>query len=124
VFAPIGAYVSLGVTPGELGESIDPPQAVRAFVTGKPARFASVLHIDHFGNIITDIRPEQGYRPSGVTIRGKAVRRWIRTYQEAPAKTVRLILGSTGLVELIEKNGNAAKSLKVRAGAQLGVTWS
>jgi hypothetical protein len=124
VFAPIGAYVSLGVTPGELGEPIHPPQAVKTFVTGKPARFASVLHIDHFGNIITDIRPSEGNRPAGVLVRRKTVRRWTGNYQEAPSGTVCLIMGSSGLVELVLKNGNAAETLSVQTGARLGVAWS
>jgi S-adenosylmethionine hydrolase len=124
IFAPIAAYVSLGVKPRELGDSIDPPQAVRKFVTRKPSRSASVLHIDHFGNIITDIRPEEGHRPSAVKIRGKTVRHWLRNYHEAPEKTVCLILGSSGLVELVRKNGSAAASLKTSPGEPIGVTWT
>lgn len=123
VFAPVGAYLLLGVTPMELGDRIDAPKAQSSFVT-KPARFASVLHVDHFGNIITDLRPTEGEHPASLSVRGKAVRRWIRNYQDGPANMICMVMGSSGLVELVLKNGSAAAHLKLAPGAKLGVYWS
>jgi len=123
VFAPIGAYVSLGVLPDELGENIEAPPVHNTFVTGKPERIGLVLHIDHFGNIITNIRSTDGNRPASVSIGGKLVRRWIENYQEAPAKTPCLIIGSSGLVELVVKNDHAGRRLHARSGERLGVLW-
>ncbi len=123
VFAPIGAFVSLGVAASELGERIDPPRAQSMFVTGRPERFASILHIDHFGNIVTDIRPA-GNRLTGISIKGKTIRRWTSNYREARVGSPCLIMGSSGLVELILKDGHAAKRLHARCGERLGVTWA
>lgn len=124
VFAPVGAYLLRGVSPMELGERIDAPKPQSSFVTGKQAGFASVLHIDHFGNIITNIRPTEDDRPTDLSVRGKTVRQWIRNYQEGPENKICMIMGSSGLVELVRKNGSAAAHLKLAPGARLGVHWS
>ncbi|MEX2116126.1 MAG: SAM-dependent chlorinase/fluorinase [Bacteroidota bacterium] len=124
VFAPVGAFLSLGVSPGQLGEPIDPPIVQSSFVTGKPQRLASILHIDHFGNIITDIRPAGGSRPNGISIKGKIIRRWTSNYREAKPGSPSLIMGSSGLVEIVLKDGHAAKRLHARPGERLKVLWS
>jgi len=123
VFAPVGAYISLGVLPEELGKKIKAPRIQSTFVTAKSERFGSVLHVDHFGNVISNIRPTDGNRPASVSIGGKVVRRWIKNYQEAPAKIPCVIIGSSGLVELVVKNDHAGRRLHARSGARLGVLW-
>lgn len=124
VFAPVAAYVSLGVPPQELGEMIEPPIPKYAFVTDRFQRKASILHVDHFGNIITDVRPRENQRPKGISfLRKNVVRHWARNYQEAPPGIPFLIIGSTGLLEVSIKNDNAAQSLKVRAGMPINVLW-
>lgn len=124
VFAPIAAYVSLGVTPQELGEMIEPPLPKDAFVTKRSERRASILHIDHFGNIITDVRPGENRRPKGISfLRKKVIRHWARNYKEAPSGVPFLIVGSSGLLEVSLKNDHAARKLKVRAGMPVNVLW-
>ncbi|MEX1138715.1 MAG: SAM-dependent chlorinase/fluorinase [Bacteroidota bacterium] len=124
VFAPIGAFVSLGVPPEEFGKKSDVPLPQNKFVSAKRARFASILHIDRFGNIITDVRPTPKNLPKGLSISGKSIRRWVRTYEEAPSGSPCLIIGSSGLLEVCVKNDHAAKKLKARTGSPIRVLWA
>lgn len=62
VFAPAAAHVAAGVDPGELGPEVDPARLVRlerpaARVDGERV-LASVVAVDHFGNLALDLRPE------------------------------------------------------------------
>ena len=62
VFAPAAAHVAAGVDPGELGPELDPARLVRlerpaARVDGERV-LASVVAVDHFGNLALDLRPE------------------------------------------------------------------
>lgn len=124
VFAPVAAYVSRGVAPQELGEMIEPPRSADAFVTEPSERTGSILHIDHFGNIITDVRPVGTKRPMGISlIRKMTIRRWARNYEEAPSGIPFLIIGSSGLLEISLKNDHAARKLKARAGMSINVLW-
>jgi S-adenosylmethionine hydrolase len=60
VFAPAAAHLAAGVDPGELGPEVDPERLVRleragARVDGGRVR-ASVVAVDHFGNLALDLR--------------------------------------------------------------------
>ena len=60
VFAPAAAHLAAGVDPGELGPELDPAGLVRlerpaARVDGDRA-LASVVAVDHFGNLALDLR--------------------------------------------------------------------
>src|SRR5205823_10417194 len=61
IFAPVGAYLALGTTTilPELGPALDPTTLKRLEV-GQPTWHGStieahIIHVDHFGNLITDI---------------------------------------------------------------------
>src|SRR5207253_6827905 len=60
IFAPAGAHLARGVALHELGTPID-PAALRRLDVGSPVRQGSrieahILHVDHFGNLITGIQ--------------------------------------------------------------------
>jgi S-adenosylmethionine hydrolase len=62
VFSPAAAHLAAGVDPAELGPAVDPGRLVRleratARVDGDRAR-ASVVAVDHFGNLALDLRRE------------------------------------------------------------------
>jgi len=122
IFAPVASYLALGVSPRELGDPCPAPSR-KNFFCMKPGKTASVLHVDHFGNIITDVRGEDA-QPATVSLKGRKLGRWIKSYAEAPDRVPCLICGSSGLIEIITKNGNAARMLKVKSGAPLRVSWT
>jgi S-adenosyl-L-methionine hydrolase (adenosine-forming) len=71
VFAPAAAHLAAGVDPGELGPELDPAELVRlerpaARVDGDRA-LASVVAVDHFGNLALDLR-RQDLEGAGVAV--------------------------------------------------------
>jgi len=118
VFAPAAAHLSLGVPIGELGERLDtitalPPLRARRAPDG--VLHGRVVHIDRFGNAITDIRaddlPAQEF---AVEAAGRRVPGLVRTYAEATVLSA--LVGSSGYLELALRSGNAARELGLDIG--------
>lgn len=124
VFAPIAAHLVSGVRPERLGKPTRAPVPALKFVAGRAARFASVLHVDRFGNIVTDLRIDRIGTLKELRSGRGVVGRWVRTYAEAPARTPCLIIGSSGLVEVAIRNGNAAAKLNWKTGTKLSIRWT
>ena len=127
IFAPVAAYLSKGMKMSALGPKIKAPLWPNPFVMGKSdATRPVILHIDHFGNIITNIRAEQqkALEIKTVAIGNSLVSRWVRYYEETPDRTPALIAGSSGLIEIIVKRDNAAKLLGVTIGTPISIYWA
>lgn len=118
VFAPAAAHLSLGVEPQALGEQLDtilafPPLRARRCPNGSLQ--AQVVHIDRFGNVVTDVRAED--LPSGrftVELAGQLVPGPVRTYAEATGLAA--LVGSSGYLEVALPSGNAAQALGIDIG--------
>jgi len=118
VFAPVAAHISLGVALPELGEAVEeafvlPP--FRALRRPDGSLAGRVVHVDAFGNLITDVRGED--LPPGeitVEVRGRPIKGLRRTY----AKGIGLmaLVGSSGYLEVALPGGSAA----AETGADIG----
>ena len=121
VFAPAAAHLSLGVPPEELGE---PVETVLAFPLLRARRCADgslqgqVVHIDRFGNVVTDVRAGD-LRQGAFTVElaGQQVPGPVRTYAEATGLAA--IVGSAGYLEIALPNGSAADALRVDIGDEV-----
>ncbi len=114
IFAPVAAYCARGVSLEEIGTpaSLRPPDSPFV-IPGKKGGVPVILHIDRFGNIVTNIRMAgESNVVQYVRVRGKKIGRWIRTYEEAPPRTPCLIVGSSGLLEIVMENESAQARLK------------
>ena len=129
IFAPVAAHLSNGRKLTQVGKTIaiHRPRSPFVRVGGEKAAAGTVLHIDRFGNIVTNLRAESYEEASTavkeVAIGGRPIRRWSATYAEAPAGTPCCILGSSGLVEISVRNDSAARRLKARIGNSLTIRW-
>ncbi|MBI2619948.1 MAG: SAM-dependent chlorinase/fluorinase [Ignavibacteriales bacterium] len=124
VFAPVAAYLSGGVELGQVGTAILPPSPRNLFVKQKGSRESVVLHIDTFGNVISNIRMTNARASvQSLSVKKSVVAMWVENYRDAPAKRPCLIQGSSGLVEIVVKNASAAKLLKVAVDAELKIRW-
>lgn len=129
IFAPIAAHLSRGRRLGEVGKPIIVHRPMSPFlnVDKDKASSGTVLHIDRFGNIVTNLRAgnyqEASIAVKEVSINKKPIRQWTKTYAEAPAGRPCCILGSSGLVEIVVKNDSAARMLKAKVGHSLTVQW-
>lgn len=111
VFAPAAAALAAGASPGGLGTPAAPE------VASLPGSGPRVLWVDHFGNLLTDLRS----RPGSVRLGGQVVKAHARTFGEAPANTPFLYLGSMGFWEIGVREGRADTLLGARAGTPLDV---
>ncbi len=118
IFAPAAAHLSLGVSIEELGERLDTIVALsplRARRNADGSLAGRVVHIDRFGNAITDIRAEDlPAQEFAVELRGRRVPGLVRTYAEATVLSA--LVGSSGYLEAALRNGNAARELGVEIG--------
>jgi S-adenosylmethionine hydrolase len=119
IFAPAAAHLSLGVGLDALGPAVRkvralPPFRARRRPDGVLA--GRVLHVDHFGNLITDVRA--GDLPTGrleVSIGGQRIEGLARTYEEGP--DIKALVSSAGYLEVACRGGSAAYRLGVDIGA-------
>ncbi len=120
VFAPLGAWIAKGVPLITLGEPIARPKESLDLpvphVDGKVVT-GSVILVDPFGNLITNIRPSllpgsiARVRVGGVVVEGVA-----ESYLQWEGRGVGAIVDSCGLLELFVFKGNAADLLRVGVG--------
>lgn len=119
IFAPVAAHISLGVRLEELGPPVEevlalPPWHARRQADGSLR--GRVIHIDVFGNLVTDIRCQD--LPPGellIEVAGRRLAGISLTYQEGDELVA--VVGSSGYLEIAVPGGNAAAVL----GAGLGV---
>jgi S-adenosylmethionine hydrolase len=127
VFAPIAAHLSNGVALKRVGSRIDLKQVQNAFVRSRSDRGSCVLHLDRFGNIITNVRIDEQRTAErivkGVRIERQLVDAWTRTFAAAKEGHPSLIVGSSGLLEIILKNSSAARELGASLDSPVEVLW-
>jgi S-adenosylmethionine hydrolase len=119
-FAPVAAALANGLPLEELGPpvtdvvtlSYEPPVETGDIVSG------TVVHIDRFGNVITDIEPPTA--PYAVKLGALTIDRIETTYAGAKPGPF-LIAGSGGTVEISLSNASAAKDLQLSRGDRLQV---
>ena len=118
IFVPAAANLLLGAAPGDMGERVEKmvrlavprPLWENGFLTGY------VLHVDRFGNIVTNIVLQDIAEMSGgieIEVGKSKISRFSDTYSEANELTA--LIGGQGYLEVALPNGNAALELGVRA---------
>jgi S-adenosylmethionine hydrolase len=115
VFAPAAARLASGVAIETLGSPVTQPRIRRTAEprrTGDGALLGEVISIDRFGNAITNL---VGLRTGTVEAAGLSLP-LRRTYGEAPVGAPVAIVGSSGLIELAVRDGNAARALHLTRG--------
>jgi S-adenosylmethionine hydrolase len=122
ILAPVAAHLSLGTSPQKLGKKAT---GLVSFPIPRPEKApgslrGEVLHIDTFGNLITNIREDD--LPKGrltVEIAGHTIEKLGRTY--AVGRGLLALVGSSGYLEIAARNKNAARLLKARVGKPVRV---
>lgn len=121
IFSPVAAHLAGGLPFSALGSRIKPVMSAVPFgeTTGKGYAQAKIIYIDHFGNLITDLRfpPGTGGR---VVWQGRDIP-VVTAYADADIGEVLALGASHGLLEVAIRNGHAAQLL--RAGYGDVLTW-
>lgn len=116
VFAPAAAALASGTPIDDLGRAMPRPQIRR---TPEPKRIADgilageVIAIDRFGNAITNL---VGLAPGFVEAHETSFP-LRRTYGEVAPGSAIAIVGSSGLIEIAVRDGNAAHALNLTRGS-------
>jgi S-adenosyl-L-methionine hydrolase (adenosine-forming) len=84
--------------------------------------WARVIHVDAFGNLITDLRA--GAIPPRARVRaaGRCIERLSTTFTDVAPGALVAYVGSAGTLEVAVREGDAAQVLDLRRGACLEVT--
>ena len=131
--APAAAWLSLGLDPRELGPrlktfaTIDIPRPV---CSGRKI-LGAVLHIDKFGNIVTNVpaRMVDGLRRGRtakhpvISLEGRDIREFRSSYDSPKRGMLFALPGSLGLIEVAVREGSAAQMIGAKAGSVVVVSW-
>ncbi len=125
IFAPVAAWLSLGLPLTDFGETITsltvlpllhPYQEMDGSVVGH------VLHIDSFGNLITDIKSDdlpQAERAVTIEVGNRLVGGLSRTYAEG--RELLSLIGSSGYLEISLRGGSACAFLNAEMGDEVRI---
>ena len=124
IFSPVAAHLAAGLSPQRLGKPIrDYVQSAfaRPRRAAKNAWAGHVLHLDAFGNVVTNFHvddiPHLSDRDLSVRIGRRRVRQRAHNYAERPAGELFAIIGSGGYLEISVNQGSAASVLGCQSGA-------
>ena len=118
IFAPVAAHLSNLTDAAEFGPEISDfvvtPFARAGNVAGRME--GEIIHIDRFGNLITNLRPDDLPERFSITIGFYDVRRLVGTFSEALPGEIVAVHGSAGYVEIAANGGSAAELVDVETG--------
>ena len=131
IFAPVAGWLSRGVELERFGERITD---YAKFRPPKPRRVSEnlvkgvILKVDTFGNLITNITPEDvpelfSETPPlfKIVIGHQEITRLNLAYSMGKPSELFAIVGSSGLIEICINRGSAASILNSKRGAEVGV---
>jgi S-adenosylmethionine hydrolase len=133
IFAPVAAHLANGYKPSDFGLEIHDyvvPRFVKPRLT-KNALFGEVLHVDDFGNIVTNISRAEfektGIREGAMLcfrFGGKVIKlRFCSAYGEVSVGKLLGLFGSHDFFEVAVNQGDASKKLKVKVGDGIAVLF-
>ncbi len=128
LFAPVAAHLSNGVSMEEIGEPIEDLVTYHWAVpiSDKDGIQGWVVHIDRFGNLITNISEnliEDHIKRKDVKIYvgNTMLNQVVTTFGDVEEGEPAAFIGSSGMLEIGINKGNAARMLSVDKGAQISI---
>jgi hypothetical protein len=124
IFAPVAGHLAAGLEPARAGPRIEDALLL---ATGEPVRTGNrywtgmVIHIDRFGNLITNLRPggvpDLGARGQLLRVGLVALEGIAPNYAAIPPGACGVLMGSHGGLEVAANQDSAARLLGVGLGA-------
>ncbi len=124
IFAPVAAHLAAGLDPHQTGSEI-PVESLKRFKISEPTTDDSsitgtVIDIDHFGNIITNIHRrdlnrfcEINGKDVHISIAGQSIKGIHSTYADVSAGSPFVLIGSRNFLEIGTNQGNFSKNHQV-----------
>jgi S-adenosylmethionine hydrolase len=126
IFAPVAALLSLGFPPIDFGEAttsvtmLPPPRPYKAL---DGSLVGHILHIDSFGNLITNIKSDdlpQTKQTITIMVGNQLIHGLSRTYAEG--RGILALIGSSGYLEVSLKGGNVGALLNAEVGNEVRIS--
>jgi len=125
IFAPTAATLAAGTPPEEAGPPVDTLETISLPipVMEKNKLVGSVVHIDRFGNAITNIRASQmeSYTRPVIHVSSNSFDVIHTTYGEVAKGKPLVLVGSTNRIEISVNKGHAADRLSIFVGEKIFV---
>ncbi len=128
IFAPAAAHLAAGVPLDQLGSPLAAKRLVRLTLSTPQWRgdllVAHVLHVDRFGNLITDLEPaltDAVLADARITVElaGSPIAARARTFADAPPDAPALLRDSSGQLAIAVRNASAAALLGATNGTEV-----
>jgi len=133
VFAPAAAHLARGFPFREAGPEVGDPVRVGREAPGagsdtgeQPVLVAQVIHVDPFGNLVTDVTRDEWIRRVGspafrIQAGPVTLTRLMRTFSDVRSGEPLAYMGSTENLELAIRDGNAAAAWGMGTGDEIRV---
>jgi S-adenosylmethionine hydrolase len=121
IFAPAAAHLAKGTELAQMGPSFSPSQLVTlpgpfSLPQHKGAWRGEILHIDHFGNLVTSFQISDSQSRLAVTVGRQRIEPLHHTFADVDRGQMLIYKGSSGYLEVAMREGNAAAKLGVHIG--------
>ena len=119
IFAPAAAHLALGVDAARMGPRLD---TIQRLCIARPAPpvdgliTARVLHVDAFGNAVTNLRRADAPNVASVEAVGRLIGKVLPSYGWTDDGAPLAVWGSGGRLEISVRNGSAADTLGLARG--------
>jgi S-adenosyl-L-methionine hydrolase (adenosine-forming) len=124
IFAPVAAYLSLGIPLKSFGKAVTTIEILpvqKPFISSDGSITGEIMHVDRFGNLISNIKEEDLPLQNNLTIEiGKRkIHGLSKTYMHG--EKLLAIINSNGYLEISLRAGNAGTYLHAGEGGEVKV---
>ena len=128
IFAPVAGHLSLGTDPLKMGERMENPMRIPDTTPTRKGDtlFGLAMRIDHFGNVITNIRREDlvrflGNRQMVIRVEKERIEGVTKTYADGEKGKLLALFGSTNHLEFAVNSDRADRLLNIEGAHSLPV---
>jgi hypothetical protein len=126
IFAPAAAHLACGTDPGQMGQPF-PITELASLALHGPQPLpdgqwkGTILHVDHFGNLITNLKPTQAGSSISVRVKERRIEALSNTFGDVAEGELVAYVGSSGHLEIAVRGGNAAQALGMEVGDEVQI---
>ncbi len=124
IFAVAAGRLAAGASPDEAGPRVKLEGYLTLPRSGDKtpgSLYATVVHIDVFGNLITDLDPDQLPPSPSFLVAGRVIEGLVSTFQDVERGQLLAYVGSGNTLEIAIREGDCAGQLEVARGAIIKV---
>lgn len=127
IFAPVAAHIAAGVPLNAFGAPVVDPVLLKLPIPTRTANgwHGTLLHVDHFGNLTSNLTAEQleGRTNFTIQIQGISITNLTLTYGAAQPGSLICLLDDSDCLEIAVSQGSAADRLKAGVGTEFDLVF-